>query len=78
MTGRSRIAAMIFSSPPQFGQCSRSSSKTRLSSRAQIALHAIVGQRRAGDVAAQLLQRLAVLGITAHGRVQAEPVDVGA
>ena len=27
---------MIFSSPPQFGQCSRSSANTRLSSRAQL------------------------------------------
>ena len=27
---------MIFSSPPQFGQCSRSCSNTRLSSRAQL------------------------------------------
>ena len=33
-----RIAAMIFSSPPQFGQCSRSISNTRLSSRAQLSL----------------------------------------
>ena len=29
MTGVSRIAAMIFSSPPQFGQCSKSISNTR-------------------------------------------------
>jgi hypothetical protein len=29
-------AAMIFKAPPQFGQCSMSMSKTRLSSRAQI------------------------------------------
>ena len=36
ITGASSIAAMIFSSPPQFGQCSRSISKTRLSSRAQL------------------------------------------
>jgi hypothetical protein len=36
MTGCSRIAAMAFSSPPQFGQCPRSSSTTRLSSRAQL------------------------------------------
>ena len=155
MTGASRMAAMIFSSPPQFGQCSRSNSKTRLSSRAQlmrvgrpwaqfgshgsgcvasarscgpdgttrarslalgaspmnpdqvqarswhqrgqpphelqrrhhqvrgavvpgclqlqhdlpgrVALHPFVGQSRAGDVAAQLFQRFAVVGITAHG-----------
>ena len=33
-----RIAAMIFSSPPQFGQCSSSISNTRLSSRAQLSL----------------------------------------
>ena len=35
-TGASRIAPMIFSSPPPFGQCSSSRSKTRLSSRAQV------------------------------------------
>jgi hypothetical protein len=29
-------AAMIFKAPPQFGQCSMSMSKTRLSSRAQL------------------------------------------
>jgi hypothetical protein len=37
ITGVSKIAAMIFSSPPQFGQCSRSRLKTRLSKRAQLA-----------------------------------------
>jgi hypothetical protein len=37
MTGRSRMAAMMLSSPlPQFGQCYMSMSKTRLSSRAQL------------------------------------------
>ncbi len=36
MTADSRMAAMILSSPPQFGQCSISISKTRLSSRAQL------------------------------------------
>ncbi len=52
MTGASKIAAMIFSSPPQFGQCevdleseasaktnlysSYVAAKTRLSSRAQL------------------------------------------
>ena len=36
MTGASRMAAMIFNWPPQFGQCSRSRSNTRLSSRAQL------------------------------------------
>jgi len=29
-------AAMIFKAPPQFGQCSMSMSKTRLSGRAQL------------------------------------------
>ena len=43
-----------------------------------VALHPFVGQRRAGDVAAQLLQRIAVVGITAHSGVQAESVDVSA
>ena len=36
ITGASMMAAMIFSSPPQFGPCSRSMAKTRLSSRAQL------------------------------------------
>ena len=43
-----------------------------------VGLHAFVGQRPAGDVAAQLLQRLAVVGAAAHGAVQAEAVDVSA
>jgi len=33
---RLRIAAMIFSWPPQFGQCAMSISNTRLSSLAQL------------------------------------------
>ena len=37
-----------------------------------VGLHAFVGQRRAGDVAAQLFQRLAVVGAAAHRSVQAE------
>ena len=37
-----------------------------------------VGQRRAGDAAAQLLRRPAVLGVAAHGGVQAETVHIGA
>src|SRR5262245_8003281 len=36
MSGGSSIAAIIFKAPPQLGQCSRSMSKTRLSSRAQL------------------------------------------
>ena len=43
-----------------------------------VSLHALVGQSGASDVAAQLLERLAVVGITSHGSVQAETVDVGA
>ena len=35
ITGGASIAAMIFKLPPQFGQCSMSISKTRLSKRAQ-------------------------------------------
>jgi len=35
MTGCSRIAAMIFSSPPRFGQCSMPIHESRLSSLAQ-------------------------------------------
>ena len=36
ITGGSSMAAMIFKAPPQFGQCSMSMSKTRLSSLAQL------------------------------------------
>ena len=36
-----------------------------------VGLYAFVGQSRAGDVAAQLLERLAVVGRAAHGSVQA-------
>ena len=43
-----------------------------------VGLHAFVGQCRAGDVAAQLFQRLAVFGRAAHRSVQAEPIVVGA
>ena len=41
-----------------------------------VGLHALVGQRGAGDVAAQLFQRLAATGRAAHGSVQAEAVVV--
>ena len=44
----------------------------------RVGLHAPVGQSGACDAAAQLLQRLAVVGATAHSCVQAEAVDVGA
>jgi hypothetical protein len=43
-----------------------------------VGLYAFIGQRRACDVAAQLLQRLVIVGAAAHGSVQAETVDVGA
>ena len=43
-----------------------------------IASHALVGQRRAGDVAARLLERSVVVGITTNGGVQAETLHVGA
>ena len=43
-----------------------------------VELHPFVGERRPRDVAAQLLQPLAVVGLHPHRRVQAEPVDVGA
>ena len=41
-------------------------------------MHSPVGQSGARDVAAQLLQRLALAGAASHGGVQAEPIDVGA
>jgi hypothetical protein len=43
-----------------------------------VALHAFAGQCWARDVAAQLLERFAVPGITSHRRVQAETLRVGA
>jgi hypothetical protein len=43
-----------------------------------VELHPLVGQRRPGDVAAQLFQPLAVVSFDPHRGVQAEPVDVGA
>jgi hypothetical protein len=43
-----------------------------------VELHPFVRQRLSGDVAAQLLQRLAVVGAAAHGCVQAKDVDVNA
>ena len=41
-------------------------------------LHALIGQRRARDVAAQLLECLAVMGSAAHGGVQAFALLFGA
>ena len=43
-----------------------------------VGTYALVGQCRAGDLASQLLQCLALVGAAAHGGVQAEPVVVGA
>ena len=43
-----------------------------------VELHPFVRQRGAGDVAAQLLQPLAVVRFHPHRGMQAEPVDVGA
>jgi hypothetical protein len=43
ITGGFSMAAMIFKAPPQFGQCSMSMSKTRLSSRAQLSAPARQG-----------------------------------
>ena len=40
-------------------------------------LHTLAGQRRARDVAAQLLECLAVMGSAAHGGVQTETLLVG-
>jgi len=44
----------------------------------RIDLHPLVGLRRPGDVAAQLLQPLAVVCLDPHRTMQAEPIDVGA
>jgi hypothetical protein len=77
------MAAMIFKLPPPFGQWSMSISKTRLSSLAQlmragaITLEPFVGDRRAGDIAAQVLQFLALIGAPAHRRMEAKAVRVG-
>ena len=45
--------------------------------RGSVALHALVGQRRARDVAAKLLQPLALVGSAAHSRVRTETLPVG-
>lgn len=42
-----------------------------------VGLYTFVGKRRAGDAAASLFQRLAIIGAAAH-RLKAEAVDVGA
>jgi hypothetical protein len=43
-----------------------------------VGLHAFVGQSGARDVAAPLLQRLAVVGAAAHGCMQAKAINFGA
>ena len=43
-----------------------------------VGLHPFLDKCRTGDVQAQLLQRLPVVGAAAHDNVQAEPVGVGA
>ena len=74
---------MIFKLPPQFGQWSMSISKTRLSSLAQlmradaVTLEPFVGDRRPGDIAAQVLQLLALIGAPAHCRMKSEAVEFG-
>ena len=40
-------------------------------------LYALIGQGRSGDVAAQPFQALALLGLSAHRRVQSETLFVG-
>ena len=82
---------MLFRSPPQFGHCAKSKSTTRLGRLGPVARDgfelehhlsggvrpdALVGHCRAGDVAAQGLQRLPVIGNAAHGCAQVETVDV--
>ncbi len=42
-----------------------------------VALHPLVGQRRAGDLAPQLLERLAVVRPAAHSSMQAETLHIG-
>jgi len=44
----------------------------------RVALHALVGRGRAGDVAAQLLQLAALVGIASQRGVQAETLLLGA
>ena len=43
-----------------------------------VAFEPFVGNRRAGDVAAQVFERLALIGAATHRRVQAKAVRVGA
>jgi len=63
MTGGYSMAAMIVKGPPQWGQCSRSISNTRLSNRAS--------QPMGFYVPAQLVQ-----DTRRHG-VEVRPIDVG-
>ena len=61
-------------------RCLGALGRTRLSTSWPAAMHCSRSSvlRRARDVAAQLLQRLAVVGAAAHGGVQAETLHVGA
>lgn len=80
---------MILSSPPPLHELQRGHdevSRTIAPRRLELQLHLpggvelnpLVGQSRPGDVAAQLLQPLAVVRFDLHRRVQTETVDVGA
>ena len=43
-----------------------------------VTLEPFVGDRRAGDIAAQVLQFLALIGAPAHRRMEAKAVEFGA
>ena len=58
MTSVSRMAATIFSSPPQFGQCSMSISNTRLSSRAATSANCSAKRLVTGPVATPAVGRV--------------------
>ena len=81
MTGRSRMAAMIFSSPAPHDHVRRAVAPRCLGLQFHlpgcVEPNPLVGQRRPGDVAAQLFQPLAVMGFDPHRGVQAEAIDVG-
>ncbi len=75
ITTDSRMAAMILSSPPQLGQCSRSISKTRLSSRA----HPMRAGRRCGLVGSAAPSSDAQASSSGHaGTTSARSLALGA
>ena len=80
-TTSARSLALGASTPWKRIKCSRgrgTSAASRCMNSSGDITRCVVPSRRAGDVAAQWLQRIAVIGRAAHGCVQTESIDVGA